>query len=101
MLVGTIRWAPFEVTAFAPTGEHEPVVRRPYVCDTTKADVNAALDALSGKGQGGAAYTPVVINTGSKLVAIDTGLGFGMFEQSEGAVGRSGAQFGATGIDRR
>jgi hypothetical protein len=34
------------------------------------------------------AYTPVVINTGSKLVAIDTGLGLGMFEQSKGAVGQ-------------
>jgi hypothetical protein len=49
-----------------------------------KADVNAALDALFlAKDKVTHSYTPVVINTDSKLVAIDTGLGLGMFEQSK------------------
>jgi glyoxylase-like metal-dependent hydrolase (beta-lactamase superfamily II) len=46
------------------------------------------------------AYTPVVVNTGSKLVAIDTGLGLGMFEQSKGAVGQYHSNLQAAGIDR-
>ena len=45
-------------------------------------------------------YTPVVVNTGSKLVAIDTGLGLGMFEQSKGAVGQYHTNLQAAGIDR-
>jgi glyoxylase-like metal-dependent hydrolase (beta-lactamase superfamily II) len=42
---------------------------------------------------------PVVVNTGSKLVAIDTGLGLGMFEQSKGAVGQYHGNLKAAGID--
>lgn len=45
-------------------------------------------------------YTPVVVNTGSKLVAIDTGLGLGMFDQSKGAVGQYHGNLQAAGIDR-
>jgi len=45
-------------------------------------------------------YTPVVINTGSKLVAIDTGLGLGMFAQSKGALGQYHGNLEAAGIDR-
>ena len=42
---------------------------------------------------------PLVVNTGSKLVAIDTGLGLGMFEQSKGAVGQYHSNLKAAGID--
>jgi glyoxylase-like metal-dependent hydrolase (beta-lactamase superfamily II) len=66
-----------------------------------KADVNAALEAdFLAKDKVTHAYTPVVINTGSKLVAIDTGLGLGMFEQSKGAVGQYHSNLQAAGIDR-
>ena len=41
-----------------------------------------------------------MINTGSKLVAIDTGLGLGTYEQSKGAVGQYHANLQAAGIDR-
>jgi glyoxylase-like metal-dependent hydrolase (beta-lactamase superfamily II) len=44
-------------------------------------------------------YTPLVINTGSKLVAIDTGLGLGMYAQSKGAVGQYQTNLKAAGID--
>jgi glyoxylase-like metal-dependent hydrolase (beta-lactamase superfamily II) len=40
------------------------------------------------------------VNTGSKLVAIDTGLGLGMFQQSKGAVGQYHGNLQAAGIDR-
>jgi glyoxylase-like metal-dependent hydrolase (beta-lactamase superfamily II) len=46
------------------------------------------------------AYTPVVVNTGSKLVAIDTGLGLGLYQQSKGAVGQYHTNLAAAGIDR-
>ncbi|MGD9923503.1 MAG: MBL fold metallo-hydrolase [Pseudorhodoplanes sp.] len=44
-------------------------------------------------------YTPVVINTGSKLVVIDTGLGLGTFAQSKGAAGQFHTNLAASGID--
>jgi glyoxylase-like metal-dependent hydrolase (beta-lactamase superfamily II) len=44
-------------------------------------------------------YTPVVINTGSKLVAIDTGLGLGTYAQSKGKLGQYQANLKAAGID--
>ena len=44
-------------------------------------------------------YTPVVINTGSKLVVIDTGLGLGTFAQSKGAAGQFHSNLAASGID--
>jgi len=45
-------------------------------------------------------YTPIVVNTGSKLVVIDTGLGHGVFQQSKGAVGQFHSNLQAAGIDR-
>src|SRR5688500_2975069 len=33
-------------------------------------------------------FTPIVVNTGPKLVVIDTGLGAATFEQSKGAMGQ-------------
>jgi len=44
-------------------------------------------------------YTPVVINTGSKLVAIDTGLGLGAYAQSKGKLGQYQTNLKAAGID--
>ena len=45
-------------------------------------------------------YTPVVINTGSKLVVIDTGTGEANFERSKGAAGQFTNNLKASGIDR-
>jgi hypothetical protein len=78
----------FEVTVVTDGNNTNPLSDT-YVTNAPKADVNAALDALFlAKDKVTHSYTPVVINTGSKLVAIDTGLGLGMFEQSKGAVGQ-------------
>ncbi len=45
-------------------------------------------------------YTPLVVNTGSKLVVIDTGLGLGAYAQSKGALGQFHTNLAAAGIDR-
>ncbi|MGB9065335.1 MAG: MBL fold metallo-hydrolase, partial [Pseudolabrys sp.] len=90
----------FEVTVVTDGMNTNPLSDA-YVSNSPKADVNAALEALFlAKDKVAHAYTPMVINTGSKLVAIDTGLGLGMFEQSKGAVGQYHANLQAAGIDR-
>jgi glyoxylase-like metal-dependent hydrolase (beta-lactamase superfamily II) len=72
-----------------------------YVVNAPKADVNAALEAgFMARDRVSHAYTPVVVNTGSKLVAIDTGLGLGLYQQSKGAVGQYHTNLAAAGIDR-
>ena len=45
-------------------------------------------------------YNPVVVNTGSKLVVIDTGLGAAQFEQSKGRLGQFHGNLTAANIDR-
>jgi glyoxylase-like metal-dependent hydrolase (beta-lactamase superfamily II) len=45
-------------------------------------------------------YNPVVVNTGSKLVVIDTGTGEATFERSKGATGQFQRNLAAAGIDR-
>jgi glyoxylase-like metal-dependent hydrolase (beta-lactamase superfamily II) len=90
----------FEVTVVTDGMNSNPLSDA-YVSNAPKADVNAALGAdFLAKDKLTHAYTPVVINTGSKLVAIDTGLGLGMFEQSKGAVGQYHSNLQAAGIDR-
>jgi len=90
----------FEVTVVTDGNNTNPLSDA-YVVNAPKADVNAALEALFlPKDKVTHGYTPVVINTGAKLVAIDTGLGLGMFEQSKGAVGQYHGNLQAAGIDR-
>jgi len=90
----------FEVTVVTDGMNSNPLSDA-YVANAPKADVNAALEAdFLAKDKVTHPYTPVVINTGSKLVAIDTGLGLGMFEQSKGAVGQYHSNLQAAGIDR-
>jgi glyoxylase-like metal-dependent hydrolase (beta-lactamase superfamily II) len=90
----------FEVTVVTDGMNTNPLSDA-YVANAPKADVNAALEAdFLAKDKVTHPYTPVVINTGSKLVAIDMGLGLGMFEQSKGAVGQYHSNLQAAGIDR-
>lgn len=44
-------------------------------------------------------FSPMIINTGSKLIAIDTGNGLGAFAASKGAVGQARQNMAAAGID--
>ena len=48
-----------------------------YAANAKKDEINAVLEANRyPKDRAVQTYTPVVVNTGTKLVAIDTGLGF-------------------------
>jgi glyoxylase-like metal-dependent hydrolase (beta-lactamase superfamily II) len=90
----------FEVTVVTDGTATNPL-SDDYIANAPKADVNADLAAnFLPQDKVSNSYTPVVINTGSKLVAIDTGLGLGMFEQSKGAVGQYHSNLQAAGIDR-
>ena len=90
----------FEVTVVTDGTGTNPLSDA-YIANAPKADVNAALAAdFLPQDKVSHSFTPVVINTGSKLVAIDTGLGLGMFEQSKGAVGQYHSNLQASGIDR-
>ena len=90
----------FEVTVVTDGMDTKPLSDS-YVANAPKADVNAALAAdFLAKDRVSHYYTPIVVNTGSKLVAIDTGLGLGMFEQSKGEVGQYHGNLQAAGIDR-
>ncbi len=44
-------------------------------------------------------FTPIVVNTGAKLVVIDTGLGLNVYEQSKGAMGQFHTNLAHAGID--
>jgi len=90
----------FEVTVVTDGMNSNPLPDT-YVANAPKSDVNAALAAdFLAQDKVTHSYTPIVVNIGSKLVAIDTGLGLGMFEQSKGAVGQYHTNLQAAGIDR-
>jgi glyoxylase-like metal-dependent hydrolase (beta-lactamase superfamily II) len=90
----------YEITVVTDGANTNPLSPA-YVVNAQKDAVNDALttDHLA-KDVVTHSYTPVVVNTGSKLVAIDTGLGLGMFAQSKGAIGQYHANLAAAGIDR-
>ena len=72
-----------------------------YVANAQKDAVNAALEADHlAKDVATHAYSPLVVNTGAKLVAIDTGLGLGVYQQSKGALGQYHTNLVAAGIDK-
>jgi glyoxylase-like metal-dependent hydrolase (beta-lactamase superfamily II) len=90
----------FEVTFVTDGGNNNPMPDG-LVGSVPKAEINAALaadflppDRVIGT------FNPLVVNTGSKMVALDTGLGLGMYEQSKGSVGQYHANLQAAGIDR-
>jgi glyoxylase-like metal-dependent hydrolase (beta-lactamase superfamily II) len=61
--------------------------------------IEAAVAAYIPDGQITIPFSPIIINTGSKLVAIDTGNGLGAFASSKGAVGQARSNMEAVGID--
>jgi glyoxylase-like metal-dependent hydrolase (beta-lactamase superfamily II) len=72
-----------------------------FVTNVKRDDVNNALAAAyMEKDKLAIPYSPIVVNTGSKLVAIDTGTGEANFERSKGAAGQYHANLRASGIDR-
>ena len=72
-----------------------------FVRNAKKDDVNAALAAaFVEKDRLTTPYTPIVVNTGAKLIVIDTGNGEANFEKSKGALGQFQKNLKAAGIDR-
>ena len=91
----------FEVSVVTDGGRPTPLPDN-FVRNASKADVNAALQSFyMPPDQALLRFTPVVVNTGSKLVVFDTGLGEGAFTQSKGAIGQFHTNLAASGIDAK
>ena len=89
-----------EVTAVTDGARANPLTDT-FIRNVKKDDVNKALEAgFMEKDKIWVPYTPIVVNTGSKLVVMDTGLGPTLYEQSKGAVGQFHTNLAAAGIDR-
>jgi glyoxylase-like metal-dependent hydrolase (beta-lactamase superfamily II) len=89
-----------EITAVTDGAFANPLTDT-FIRNVKKDDVNKALEAMYlAKDQVTVPYTPIVVNTGSKLVVIDTGLGPAMYEQRKGIVGQFHTNLAAAGIDR-
>jgi glyoxylase-like metal-dependent hydrolase (beta-lactamase superfamily II) len=72
-----------------------------HVTNKKRDEVNAALAAAYyEKDMMTTPYNPVVVNTGAKLVVIDTGTSEANFERSKGAAGQFQRNLAAAGIDR-
>jgi len=72
-----------------------------FVMNVQKDQVNEALAAAyMEKDTMTIPYTPIVVNTGSKLVVMDCGTGEANFERSKGVGGQFHGNLKAAGIDR-
>ena len=72
-----------------------------FVLNAKKDQVNEALLAAHmEKDMMTIPYSPIVINTGSKLIVVDTGVGEANFERSKGVSGQFQNNLKAAGIDR-
>jgi glyoxylase-like metal-dependent hydrolase (beta-lactamase superfamily II) len=88
----------FEVTAILDGMRSWPLEA---VRNAPKEQVSAALAAAHlDSDKVTFPYVAVVVNTGPKLIAIDAGLGEGLYAQTKGAVGQYHANLAAAGIDR-
>jgi glyoxylase-like metal-dependent hydrolase (beta-lactamase superfamily II) len=71
-----------------------------FVGNVSKDEVGKALvAAYLDKDTMATPYNPIVVNTGSKLVVIDTGTGEAAYTQSKGATGQFQTNLAAAGID--
>ena len=73
-----------------------------FIPNAKKDDINAALEkAYMPKDKISIQFGPLVINTGGKLVVIDTGNGPGAFASSKGNVGQFATNLAAAGVDAK
>lgn len=71
-----------------------------FVANKSRDEVNTAWAALYGeKDQMVIPYSPIAVNTGSKLIVIDTGTGEANFARSKGAAGQFHSNLKAAGIN--
>lgn len=90
----------FELTQITDGAARRPVSNG-FVANISKDEAVAETEKLFyPKDQVVIPFNPLVINTGSKLVLIDTGVGSAMYEKSKGAVGQLLTNMAAAGIDR-
>jgi glyoxylase-like metal-dependent hydrolase (beta-lactamase superfamily II) len=72
-----------------------------FVANKSRDEVNAGWAELyQEKDQMVVPYSPIAVNTGTRLVVIDTGTGEANFERSKGAAGQFHGNLKAAGIDR-
>jgi hypothetical protein len=73
-----------------------------FVTNVPKEEALAAAEAAyMPKGMVTVPFNPQLVNTGSKLVLIDTGSGAGALESTKGAVGRMMQNLAAAGVDAK
>jgi len=71
-----------------------------FVANVPKDQALAAFESLyMPKGQVTITFSPLIVKSGGKTIAIDTGNGLGAFEATKGAVGNTRANMAAAGID--
>ena len=88
-----------EVTVVADGALDFPVEN--FVSNVTTDQVKAALTAaFRSTAALSVPFSPVVVNTGTKLVLIDTGLGEAAFARSKGTIGQLAGNLTAAGIAR-
>ncbi len=89
----------FECTSISDGARTFPIPDR-FVTNVPKEEAVAAADAAyMPKGMVTVPFNPQLINTGSKLVLIDTGNGAANLEPSKGTVGRTLQNLAAAGVD--
>jgi glyoxylase-like metal-dependent hydrolase (beta-lactamase superfamily II) len=97
-------WYRYKVGNFEITVATDGVNRFKFpddiVANVKREEVNAALVAAHREPDVYVTpYNPIVVNTGQKLVVIDTGLGEAVFNSSKGAIGQFLTNLAAAGID--
>jgi glyoxylase-like metal-dependent hydrolase (beta-lactamase superfamily II) len=89
----------FECTSINDGARTFPMPEK-FITNLPKEEALAAGEAAyMPKGMVTVPFNPQLINTGSKLVLIDTGNGVANFEPSKGAVGRTLQNLAAAGVD--
>lgn len=90
----------FEVSVISDGALKFPV--EGFVTNASTDQVKAALTTAFRSTDGlTVPFTPIVVNTGSKLILIDTGLGDAAIERTEGTAGQFAANLKAAGLDRK
>ena len=90
----------YEITVVTDGANTRPLEGN-FIINQKKEDVSAALAAaFMEKDKVTIRYSPIVVNTGSKLIVMDTGTGEANFERSKGASGQFQNNLKAAGIDR-
>lgn len=90
----------FEITVVTDGAATFPLADN-FVQNQNKGEVQKALaEAFQPTETVTVPFTPIVVNTGAKLVLIDSGMGPAMLEKSKGRIGQMHTNLAAAGIDR-